>query len=109
MVLASSEVSITVSASAVPFLEGALECVRAGHIPGGLKNNRDFAECMVEYDSGVSDDVRALLFDPQTAGGLLISTPDGQNLSTALNDAGVKAVVIGRVLPNAKPRIRISS
>jgi len=107
MVLAS-DVSISISAGAVPLIDGALECVRAGHIPGGLKNNRDFAECLVEYDEGVPDDVRALLFDPQTAGGLLISTPDGQQLTKVLNDAGVAAVEIGQVLPNGKPRIRVS-
>jgi selenide,water dikinase len=107
MVLAS-EVSIQISAGKVPLLQGALDCVRAGYIPGGLKNNRDFAECLVEYDDGVPEDVRALLFDPQTAGGLLISTPNGQQLTKALNDTGVPAVEIGEVLPNAKPRIRIS-
>jgi selenide, water dikinase len=107
MVLAS-DVSISISASAVPFLDGALDCVRAGYIPGGLKNNRDFAECLVEYDSGIPDDVRALLFDPQTAGGLLISTADGQGLAGALNEAGVSAVQIGAVLRNEKPRIRVS-
>jgi selenide,water dikinase len=104
----ASEVSIQISAGKVPLLQGALDCVRAGYIPGGLKNNRDFAECLVEYDDGVPDDVRALLFDPQTAGGLLISMPDGPSLTRSLNDAGVAAVEIGQVLPNAKPRIRIS-
>jgi selenide,water dikinase len=107
MVLAS-DVSIQISAGKVPLLEGALDCVRAGYIPGGLKNNRDFAECLVEYDDGVPDEVRALLFDPQTAGGLLISTPDGPSLTRALNGAGVAAVEIGHVLLHAKPRIRIS-
>jgi selenide, water dikinase len=107
MVLAS-EVSIRVSAGRVPLLEGALECVRAGYVPAGLKNNREFAECLVEYDSGLAEDVRALLFDPQTAGGLLISTPDAEDLSQALNDAGVAAVEIGEVLANVKPRIRVS-
>jgi selenide,water dikinase len=107
--LVASEVSISISVSAVPLLEGALECVRAGYVPGGLKNNRDFAECLVEYDSRIPDDVRALLFDPQTAGGLLIAAADGQRLAEALNDAGVNAVEIGQVLPNAKPRVRISS
>jgi selenide, water dikinase len=107
MVLAS-DVSIQISAGKVPLLQGALDCVRAGYIPGGLKNNRDFAECLVEYDDGVPDEVRALLFDPQTAGGLLISTPDGPSLTRALNGAGVAAVEIGHVLLNAKPRIRIS-
>ena len=107
MVLAS-DVSINISAGSVPLIEGALECVRAGYIPAGLKNNRDFAECLVEYDDGVPEDVRALLFDPQTAGGLLISTPDGKRLTNALDDAGVAAVEIGQVLPNGKPRIRVS-
>ena len=107
MVLAS-EVSIRISAGKVPLLDGALECVRAGYIPGGLKNNRDFAECLVEYEDGVPEDVRALLFDPQTAGGLLISTPDGSLLTKSLGDAGVAAVQIGEVLANAKPRIRVS-
>jgi selenide,water dikinase len=107
MVLAS-DVSIQISAGKVPLLQGALDCVRAGYIPGGLKNNRDFAEYLVEYDDGVPDEVRALLFDPQTAGGLLISTPDGPSLTRALNGAGVAAVEIGHVLLNAKPRIRIS-
>ena len=103
----ASEVSLRISGRSVPLLAGALECVRAGHVPGGLKNNRDFAECLVEYDDGVPEDVRALLFDPQTAGGLLIATPDGQRLARALNDAGVGTVQIGEVLPNGKPRIRV--
>jgi selenide, water dikinase len=104
----ASNVSLYLQAARIPLLEGALECVRAGYIPGGLKNNRDFAECLVEYDNGVPEDVRALLFDPQTAGGLLIATPQGELLASALNNAGVKAVQIGEVVPNRKPRIRIT-
>jgi selenide,water dikinase len=104
----ASEVSLEISAGSVPVLEGALECVRAGYVPGGLNNNRDFAECMVEYDDGVSEDLRALLFDPQTAGGLLIATPEGNRLTAALNDAGVSTVKIGDVLPKGNPRIRVS-
>jgi len=106
MVLAS-EVSVSISAGSVPLIEGAIQCVRAGYVPGGLNNNRDFAECLVEYDDGVPEDVRALLFDPQTAGGLLISTPDSTALASALTDAGVAAVQIGEVLPEGRPRIRI--
>ncbi len=104
----ASDVSLRISASHVPLLEGALECVRSGFIPGGLKNNRDFAECLVEYDAEVPEDVRALLFDPQTAGGLLIATAESGRLSAALRDAGVGAVEIGEVVPEGKPRIRIT-
>jgi selenide, water dikinase len=107
MVLAS-DVSIRISAGKILLIEGALECVRAGYIPAGLSNNREFAECLVEYDDGVPEDVRALLFDPQTAGGLLISTPDSGRLARALHDAGVAAVEIGEVLARVKPRILVS-
>jgi len=103
----ASDVSLSIAAGRIPLLAGALECVRAGFIPGGLKNNRDFAECLVEYDAGVPEDLRALLFDPQTAGGLLIATPEAPVLSVALRDAGVAAVDIGQVLPSGKPRIRV--
>ena len=106
-ILLASNVSATLSATRVPLLEGALDCIHAGHIPGGLKNNRDFAECLVEYDASVPEDIRTILYDPQTAGGLLICTPDGEALTRALNQAGVSAVQIGEVLPESKPRIRI--
>jgi selenide,water dikinase len=107
MVLAS-DVSITLSAGQVPLLEGALECVRAGFIPAGLKNNREFAECLVEYGDGVPEEVRALMFDPQTSGGLLISTPDSRPLLRALKDSGVAAAHIGEVMANTKPRIAVN-
>ncbi len=71
-------------------LEGALDCIHAGYIPGGLKANRDFAECLVDYDPSVPDDIRTLLFDPQTAGGLLISVAaeDAGPLTRALRMPG---------------------
>jgi selenide,water dikinase len=105
--LLASDVSIKIHASKVPILEGALACIQAAHIPGGLTNNRNFAECLVEYAPDVPDDLRTILYDPQTAGGLLISTPNGEALTKALNAAGVPAARIGEVLPNTKPRIQV--
>jgi selenide,water dikinase len=109
MALASG-VSLRLRASAVPLLAGALECVRAGYIPGGLKANREFAECNVGYEVGIPDDVRTMLFDPQTAGGLLISVvpQDAADLQRARAAAGVAATPIGEALPSAKPLIEVS-
>ena len=94
----------------IPLLAGALECVRAGHIPGGLNDNRDFAECMVDYDDAVPEDIRTILFDPQTAGGLLIAvaSADAACLQQALKQAGIPAAEIGEVLAPEKPTIRIA-
>ncbi len=107
----ASDVSLVFQSASISALEGALDCIRAGYIPGGLKANREFAECMVEYDPSVPADIRTLLFDPQTAGGLLISVSaeDAGALTRALQAAGVPAVEIGQVLPRAKPLIRITS
>jgi len=107
----ASNVSLVFQSSNLPVLEGALDCIRAGHIAGGLIANRDFAECLVDYDQSVPADIRTLLFDPQTAGGLLISVSaeDAGPLTRALQDAGVPAVEIGQALPRTKPLIRITS
>jgi selenide, water dikinase len=110
MALASG-VSLRLHASAVPLLPGALDCVRAGFIPGGLNNNRDFAECSAEFDAAIPPDVRTLLFDPQTAGGLFISVAANAagDLLTALRAKKIPAALIGEVVRRTKPLISVSA
>lgn len=106
-----SGVSVRLFASKVPLLEGALECVRHGDVPGGLKANRSFAQGCVEYSDDVPEDVRTLLYDPQTAGGLLISVvdSDANRLLNALQTAGVAAIEIGEIVNKQSPLITILS
>jgi selenide,water dikinase len=106
---AGSGVSVRINAATVPVLDGALECVRKGFIPGGLNANRDFAECMVGYEGNVAEEVKTILFDPQTAGGLLLSVPaeSSNKLVVALRTAGVPAVEIGEVTTAIKPLITV--
>jgi selenide,water dikinase len=105
----ASQVSLRLYAPRVPVLPGALECVRAGYTPGGLKANRDFAECLVEYADGVAEDLKTLLFDPQTAGGLLISiaAKDAKVLVADLRQLGLPAAHVGDVDGFTKPLIRV--
>ena len=106
----ASKVSLRLHAGRIPLLEGALDCVRAGHIPGGLKANREFAECMVGYENAIGEEMKTMLFDPQTAGGLLIAVAaeDATELTRALDAAGVAAVEIGEVLAEDKPLITVA-
>jgi selenide,water dikinase len=106
--LLASNVSASISASAVPLLEGALECVKQGHIPGGLNNNRDFAECVVEYDSNITEDLRTILYDPQTAGGLLIAAANGEQLLSKLQAAAIPAAQIGEISNKTRPLINVT-
>ncbi len=106
----ASDVSLRIQASQVPLLPGALECVRAGYIPGGLKANREFAECTVGYEGSISHELKTTLFDPQTAGGLLISVAgkDAAALARQLIIEGTNAVDIGEVIEPIKPQIKIA-
>jgi selenide, water dikinase len=92
------------------YLPGALQAAKDGHLPGGLRNNRDFvAEC-AEFSANVSREYRDLLFDPQTSGGLLISIAAGAaaDALTALERHGVSGGRVGRVVQKKSPLIHVS-
>jgi selenide,water dikinase len=100
----ASKVSLRIFSARVPLLSGAMECIRAGHIPAGLTANREFAECVVSWAPGVSEERKTVLFDPQTAGGLLIAVAaeESEGLAAALG-----ATEVGEVLADAKPLIEV--
>jgi selenide,water dikinase len=93
-----SGVLIRLKASALPALEGALEAARAGVRTGGDPRNRDFAGPHVSSD-GVPDELLALGYDAQTAGGLLVTLPAEKALSleTEFGRAGLFLARIGSV------------
>ncbi len=106
----ASQVSLRFRVKLLPLLEGAEECARAGFVPGGLNANRGFAECAVAYEHGISDEIRTLLFDPQTAGGLLIAVAaqDSDALLHALRERGVQASLVGEVISRTTPLITVA-
>jgi selenide,water dikinase len=87
-----SGVRFRLDATALPALDGALEAARAGVRTGGDRRNREFAAEHVELDGSVAEEVAALGFDPQTAGGLLVSLP-------AAKAASLEAEFRARELP----------
>jgi len=92
-----SDVRVVLDAQALPALPGALELAASGVRTGGDRRNRDFAERHV--DSTADAATEALAFDPQTAGGLLVSLPAERApvLEATLAAEGVSAARIGRV------------
>lgn len=91
----ASDVTLEITASAIRFLPGAIEYSQAGAHSGGLNNNRDFVESCVLMPAGVPVEIQALLYDPQTSGGLLISLAEDQ--AKRLLEQRPEAYVIGRV------------
>lgn len=104
----ASEVVLEIDTAKVPRLDGALEAIARGAVPGGLLANREYAECIVSAEGagGIADEIYTLMFDPQTSGGLLISVGEAAaaELLSELIEAGVPAAQIGRVA-DGKPHI----
>jgi selenide,water dikinase len=69
-----SGVRVVLDAESLPALPGALELAAQGVRTGGDRRNREYASSRVE--SHASEDSEALAYDPQTAGGLLVSMPN---------------------------------
>ena len=92
-----SGVRIELDATALPALPGALEVAAAGIRTGGDRRNREFAGPHVE--STAAAELETLAYDPQTAGGLLVTLPADRRvvLEAAFAAAGLDVWAVGRV------------
>ena len=99
----ASKVTIEIDAAAVPLLEGALELASHGMLTSGDKTNREYVGADVEIAPDVDENLIKLLFDPQTAGGMLIAIGEEKAgaLLSALSKNYTQARAIGRVLPRS--------
>ncbi|MGH3037203.1 MAG: selenide, water dikinase SelD [Gaiellaceae bacterium] len=94
-----SAVRLELDASALPDLPGALAAAAKGIRTGGDARNRDFAGRAVELD-GTPEEIVALGYDPQTAGGLLFTLPaeKGPVLAARFAAEDIFLTRIGRVV-----------
>ncbi len=94
----------------LPFYPHALRMYQKGENTGSNRANRKLAEGAWEISSDKSAEEQALLFDPQTSGGLLIAVHHSQadELISQLKKEGVEAAVrVGEVVASDKPFIRV--
>ena len=85
--------------SAIPILPGVLGLLADGIAPGGTDRNIESCVDNVAWSSGISETDKLLMCDPQTSGGLLISTPKDslESLIAELQKRDVAAAIIGEV------------
>lgn len=96
---ARGNVRLVIQAARVPLLPGALKYALAGIVTGGAGRNRAGLAGHVEIDSGVTEAMQRLLFDPQTSGGLLMALDPAaaEAVVRRLHDNGRPGAIIGRV------------
>lgn len=98
-----SGVGLQLRAGAVPLLPHALDYVAAGQVPAGLHRNRDYYTTLgggIVFTSDVDDMLAALLFDPQTSGGLVLAIDPAalDSVTAAFSRADVPFWIIGQVV-----------
>ena len=103
----ASGVTLAIDSGKVPMFHGVL-AIAAQNRSGGLGSNYQHFASGVALEPGIDADREALLYDPQTSGGLLIaaSGDSADRVEIALAAAGVPAVRIGRVAV-ARPGVQI--
>jgi selenide,water dikinase len=93
-----SKVRVRLHAARIPLLPDVVALAEAGLVPGGTKRNLKSVAGVVQWDPSLSEPMRTVIGDAQTSGGLLVATPDGAALLSALAAAGVEgAARIGEV------------
>jgi selenide,water dikinase len=91
-----SGVRLVLDAERLPAMDGALAAARAGVTTAGTRNNRAYAALEL---GAVADELVELAYDPQTAGGLLVSLPADRRmaLEAEFAAAGLFLARVGRV------------
>jgi selenide,water dikinase len=103
----ASQVTIEIDSTAVPLLEGAIDLAAAGLLTSADKTNRAYVGDDVDFDPSVNENLKRLLFDPQTAGGMLIAIPRdrAEAIIEKLQQHYLRASLIGRVIKKAATSI----
>lgn len=104
----ASAVRLSIEAKSVPFMNGVLELIARGIVPGGTRHNAQTHAAFTRFDPSVTDAVRIGLSDAQTSGGLLISVAADRvdELSRRLRENGALAAVVGDVRSGAGILVR---
>ena len=97
----ASDVDVQLDLASIPLLPGALDTVAAGITSSLQGQNLRLRRAVRDLDGAGNDPRWPLLFDPQTAGGLLASVPAGESQACLeeLRSLGyVHAALIGSVV-----------
>lgn len=106
----ASQVTIEIDSSRVPVLSGAIELASAGLLTSGDKTNREYVGEDIEIAPSVSKEMSNLLYDPQTAGGLLIaiSAERADALLARLRETYPRAEKTGRVFERGRHSLLVT-
>jgi len=108
--LKASKVSAEIFYERVPVIPGTIKMAQLGLLPGGTKNNREFYDQWLRWKAIVPEDIKFILSDAQTSGGLLFSIPEKHYIEFHQNLVGngiEHASIIGHIVDDPSSKITI--
>jgi selenide,water dikinase len=101
----ASNVTLRLDLDSIPVLPAVRESVKAGFVTDGAKRNAEYLRELVRWQKGSEED-RAILYDPQTSGGLLVCISRSRTPEYLSRVAG--SAVVGEVTERGEVAIEVN-
>ena len=100
----ASNVTLRIDLASIPVFPGVRDAVKAGFTTDGAKRNADYLAELVRWARGAEED-KAVLYDPQTSGGLAVTV--GRNVAANYLSRVAGSTVIGEVIDRGEVAIEV--
>ena len=107
-----SGVCAEIEAGRLPLFPHVMEYAQQGMFSGANERNAEYSAEVTQFDDGIGDEVRAILYDAQTSGGLLIALPSDRADAALdeMHEAGLAtATRIGSIVSGGEPAIHVKA
>jgi selenide,water dikinase len=106
----ASNVSLEIWSDYIPIIKESIDFAKMGIIPAGAYNNEGYIGKHVHFAESIKQEIRDIMYDPQTSGGLLISVPE-EKLEKLMNELRMSNKtdfnLIGKVKPKGEYSIEV--
>jgi len=106
----ASNVSLEIWSDYLPIIQESLGYAKMGIIPEGAYNNEGYLKGHISFSKSIRQEIRSIMYDPQTSGGLLISVPE-ENSEKLMEELKIRNKtdfnIIGKVKPKGEYTIEV--
>lgn len=109
-IVSASKVTAEINFSKLPMFPNVLDYAQQGIFSGANERNSDYCAKYASFDSAISREMKAILFDAQTSGGLLIALPekDAASALQEMKSVGIdSASLVGRITEKSDGHIKV--
>lgn len=106
----ASGVSLEIWPDYLPIIKESIDFAKMGIIPAGAYNNEGYLSGHINFSDSISQQIKDIMYDPQTSGGLLISVPE-EHFEMLMGELRIRNKtdfnVIGKVKPKGEYAIEV--